>query len=177
MTVLLYQFDCLEAFPILESQTSVPTLATTSLESRGSGRALRVTVEGGKQTLEPPRLVLALPPRIIEGRPEQVILQVEGDGSGSQIAIEALDDTGSMKSWNLARLDFEDERDCLASLDCGREPNAGSDTNSSATTVFPLQFCRLAILLRPERPVLDIVLHTLHVTGDVRLMAAGIAQP
>ena len=178
MSVVLYRFDDVEKYTILESKTTVrgPVAMHVEPPSAGEGQAcLRITVAQQPAELAEPALVLALPVRALDGVPKHFLLAVCGDASGGRIRLEAADATGVSLVYAFGTLHFSGWRVCMADPTQPSNHSDGRHHEPVPVVTPPLHFHRLGFVLSDPETGIDIRLRTLGASGNVRLAAPGLA--
>ena len=185
--MILYRFDDAERFALLESVTTVPgrvTLETLSLAGR---MCLRIRYQPAADhgpgsegrpvghASEPARIVVALPLVAIGGDPEQLELDVHGDASCCEIAIEAVDASMSRVCYSFGAVGFVGWRTCRTDVLKPVERQASRGSDGATVVEPPIQFFQLR-LTTPERyAAVDLCLASMAVTGRARVVPSGLA--
>ncbi len=185
--MIVYRFDNVEAFPLLESYTTEPQSVTTRIDQLGAetilrisyrqSRAAGISLPGAGSASQPakPCVTLALPLRAIDGNPDQLLLEVLGDGSGCDVFLEAADGSGCGLVYCFAAVDFAGRRACTTDVQRPHQRWGDASRSAAGPALLPLQFNRLRIVLPTECNGFDLGLISLRATGDVRPAACGLA--
>ncbi len=175
MSTVLYRFDSVDEFPLLESYTTVRGSAVIRVEGRGDDAMLRVVVDPLENEPDDAAAVIALPLVAVDGLVERFELTVDGDASGCTLLLDAADACGSALTYTFGTVHFGGIRTC--SVDAGRALSAqgGRHERSTAKITPPIHLCRLSIVLAPLSRGVDLGLVGLSVTGAIRLAPPGIA--
>ena len=172
--MIVFRFDDARKFPLVSSLTTVGKDVRLEILTDATQRSLRI-VTTGENTVDNQRdIVLALPLNAVDGAPAGIELEVTGDTRPSQIYIEGSDGAGAGLVWELSGLEGAGRHVLSASTD---KPHDRWDRGDEADTpvIPPLIFHRLRLTVSGAHTV-DIVLHELRVTGNVRLAPSGLAD-
>jgi hypothetical protein len=174
--MLLYRFDSVEPYPVLESRTNVRGAVTTHVA--GEGEAARLQVNVRRHAGDPPdaTVVLALPLAAIGGQPERLELRIAGDGSGCGLFVDATDARGCGFTYSLGRVDFTGLRACSVDIRLPSEWWKRPRNDDTQIVSPPVQLHRLGIAAGAGDMDIGIGLVALSVTGDVHLALPGIAD-
>lgn len=178
----LYRFGEPSGVAVLECETTLPGSLTLVAEGVTAGGFLRLRWRGGGdctshgdgerdrggESLE--SIVIALPVVAIDGRPMKLLLEVLGDASGCEIAVDASDARGSRCRYSFGAVDFTGWRTCPAECRDARRLDGGTDVES------PIQFFQLRVTPPVQCNAVALGLGSLSVTGDVRLLPPGLAD-
>jgi hypothetical protein len=187
--MLLYRFDNLAEFPLLESETTMGARVRLAVEDRGPNAHLRLLVEsaanggtaiGTARTPDEPRadelvVALGLPFRSVAGRPETFRLETRGDAGGCRVVAEASDALGWGFGYDFGHIDATGLHICAVDAQNPREFWAERKQGYTVRIVPPVQLHRLKITLNASCRALNVGLHTLSVSGNVWLSAPGLA--
>ena len=179
MSLLVYRFDNAEAFPLLEVLTTLAEKPTIRIDGHGQEAILRVEASPKACAVAVGRAVLALPPRTVEGLPQQFLLEIHGDASGCRVVMEAFDAGGEPLIYSFGVVDFSGWRTVGSRLAdyglwAGDRGGAAGDPQSVSP---PIDLCRLAILTDECEGGFSLGLRSICVTGQVRLPVPGLARP
>ncbi len=186
MSLLVYRFDNVEAFPLLEVLTTLAEKPTLRIDGHGHAAILRMEVSQKACAAAVGRAVLALPPRTVEGLPQQFLLEIHGDANGCRVVMEAFDAGGEPLIYSFGVVDFNGWRTVGSRIaDCGlwtgdrrgAEGDSQSAIRNPQSVSPPIDLCRLAILTGEREGGFSIGLRSICVTGHVRLPASGLARP
>jgi hypothetical protein len=176
--MLLYRFDEVKSYPILESKTTARG-STTTLVNPPAGSAehptLRVVVPPQSPDLAEPVVVLALPRRAVDGEPHHFFLEVCGDAGGSRVWLEAGDVTGTGLVYTWGTIGFAGWRTCATDAARPDERWSSRPPNDTNGITPPLQLYRLGFALPDGQKGMDVRLRALGVSGDVQLGIPGLA--
>jgi hypothetical protein len=175
MSTLVYRFNSVDDFPVLESYTTVRGSVATRVEGRGNQALLRVIVEPREDEADDAAVVIALPLIAVDGMPERFELTVAGDASGCQVMLEASDAKSVNLAYSFGTVDFASVRDCSADVQRAVEVRYGRHEGGTAKITPPIQLFRLVIRVSTSCQRVALGLVALAVTGEVRLAPAGIA--
>ncbi len=162
MAIVLYKFDSVEAFPVLESFSSERGSIDTRVVGASDDVSLMVSLrreDSGSDTME---AVLALPPRTVAGSVERIELSLVGDRSGCTLELDAEDQTGVARRLDLGLVGFDGPGSCAYDWPMLEKMQI-------------LQLHRLRIGMGPGCASGSILLLSLIVHGDVRLLPSGMA--
>ncbi len=181
MSTLVYRFDDAAAFPLLETETTARGPVTLCVEGGRDRSAkmisafLRIALQ--RRTSDPPEItvVIGLPLIAIDGNPERLLLDVLGDASGCRLFVEGGDARGWGFCYSLGEVDFTGWRECWAEVQRPTKYWGQCKEEGRGGVVMPLQPFRVGIRLSERCRKIDVGLGALRVTGDVRLVAPGIA--
>ena len=192
--MIVYRFDRLDAFPLLDSYTTNPQGVTMRVDELGPEKILRVTcqrirstenrqealcdtshVDGASDRPVKPCVTLALPLRAIDGQPEQLVLEIDGDAGGCNVFLEAADGSGCGLVYHFGTVDFTGRQACAISVQRPCERWSARAPSDAEPVLPPLQFHRLRFELPAGCPGLDLGLVSLSVTGAVQPITPGIA--
>ena len=192
--MIVYRFDRLDAFPLLDSYTTDPQGVTMRVDEHGPEKILRVTcqrirstenrkealcdtshVDGASDQPVERCVTLALPLRAIDGQPEQLVLEIDGDAGGCNVFLEAADGGGCGLVYHFGTVDFRGRRACAISVQRPCERWSARALVEAEPVLLPLQFHRLRIELPAGCHSLDLGLVSLSVTGPVQPITPGIA--
>ncbi len=182
--MLIYRFDNAESYRIFEGATSVVKPVMLRVETDRGEAVLRI-VARRRADGAAGRVVLALPLRAIGGIGpnasvsclKTVQFQLEacrGDGGGP-VRLEASDAGGGEVVCVFEPARFVGWCRLTADITRPDQSAASRRLGDVAGITFPLQLERLTFDLVPSQEVMDLRLKALAVTGDVRLVAVGIA--
>lgn len=174
MTVL-YRFDAIDRFPLLRSYTTASGPVNIHTEGSEAECVLRVCAVAHSSDPAAAQVVLALPLLGVDGDPKQLLLDLDGDGDGSEVFIEAMDGSGRCVTYSLGTVDFQGRGTCSADARRAREVGASGGGARLVDVSLPIQFCRLGFVLRSSGRGMNVGLIALRVTGAVRFPATGIA--
>lgn len=191
--MIVYRFDRLDAFPLLDSYTTDPQGVTMRVDELVPEKVLRVTCKGvrGPETRKDalsdtprvhgtsdrpvePCVTLALPSRAIDGQPEQLVLEIDGDAGGCHVLLEAADGSGCGLVYHFGTVDFTGRRACSIGVQEPHERWSARAPFEAGPVLLPLQFHRLRIELPAGCHGLDLGLVSLSVTGSVHPITPGI---
>ncbi len=175
MSILLYKFDSVGDFPVLESYTTLRGSVATRVDGRGDNAVLRVVVEPHEREADDAVVVIALPPVAVDGRPEQFELTLDGDASHCELLLEAADARGDGFTYSFGTVDFAGTRTCVVEVQRPIEVWGRRHGCGQRDIIPPVQLFRLGIKPAPSCQGVDLGLVTLAVAGDVRLAPPGIA--
>lgn len=174
MEQTIYRFRDAGAFPVLAFPASCPQ-PVLGVEEHAGERLLRVRWER-RPSETPDPLVLALPPRLLDGRIEKFVLHLNGDGSKARIVLAVADFVNHRFLWEFEPVSFVGRGRCITQ-DITPDAIEKSDKEPVMTEpVAPIQPFQLRILLGQATMDLNLGLHSLGVLGQVRLVAAGVAK-
>ena len=186
MSLLVYRFDNAEAFPLLEVLTTLAEKPTIRIDGHGQEAILRVEASPKGCAATVGRAVLALPPRTVEGLPQQFLLEIHGDASGCRVVMEAFDAGGEPLIYSFGVVDFNGWRTVGSRIaDCGlwtgdrsgAEDDSQTANRKPQTVSPPIDLCRLAILTGEREGGFSLGLRSICVTGQVRLPVPGLSRP
>lgn len=172
--MIVFSFDDDRKFPLVSSLTTIGRAVRLDIVTNATERSLRV-FKAGEDTVDNQRdIVLALPLYAVDGAPAEIELEVTGDTRPLQVYIEGSDGAGAGLVWELSGLERADRHVLSAPA---TEPHdrwdRGDDIDTPVTP--PLTFQRLRLTVSDAHTV-DIVLHELRLTGNVRLVRSGLAD-
>jgi hypothetical protein len=185
--VVLYRFDDTERVVLLDSETTIPGSVTLEAVSRAGVRCLRVRYQQGAdpacgsegrpdgQTAEPAEIVIALPVVAVDGDPGQLVLDVFGDASGCEVAIEAADAAMRRVRCCVGTVDFTGWGTCRANVRRVFEDPGTLGSDAPVPFTPPVQFLRLRITPPEGCTSVDLSFGSLSITGDVRVVPSGLA--
>lgn len=181
MSMLLYQFDDPSLFPLLEGETTAEGPVSIDLNTDPDHVFLRFAVRRQPEDRAEVTAVMGLPFVALDGRPENLLLEIRGDASGARVFAEAGDGAGRGYLYVFATVDFTGWRTCK--VDVNKPAESWGDGESTAeqpgrhppTVEPPLQLYRLGVALPESCHHVDIGLGALFVEGEVRLASPGIA--
>ena len=172
---VLYVFDDVETFPMLDSETTARSPVTARVEGQRPDARLRVAWKRGDDDPPVVDVVLALPPLAIDGELEELLLDVSGDAGGCSVSVKVDDGQGQGFSYPLGQVDFTGRCTLAAKVKEPGESWGPQHPDVTTTVVPPLRPYELWLTMSESYQAMDIVLWTLSVTGDVRLAPPGIA--
>ncbi len=162
MAIVLHKFESVEAYPLLESFSSEQGSIDTRAVGASDDVSLMVSLrrdDSGSDTME---AVIALPPRTVAGCLERIELLLVGDRSGCTLALDAEDQTGVARRLDLGMVGFEGRGSCAYVWPLEEKMQI-------------LQLHRLRIVANLGCGETSVVLLSLTVHGDVRLLPSGMA--
>jgi len=163
MSVVLYNFNCTEAFPVLPSFSSGPGSIDTRVAIAEGDASLMVSLRRDGSLSEPFEAALALPPRTVAGTIERLELALVGDQSGCTVALEAEDEAGVIRLLEFGAVDFEGRGSCVYYWSFREKTQI-------------LQLHRVRIVIGPSCATATLFLLSLTVHGHVRSLPTGMAQ-
>lgn len=197
--MLLYRFDNVEDFPVLESETTARERVRLCLEGAGNDTHLHVIVkpekgiysvadsdadidvqDGFNEGLETSEqaggaVVLALPLLAVDGNPEKFELEASASVGRCDIIAEAGDALGWGFAYSFGRVGVGGRQVHTVNAQQPNEFWGDRDDEDTSRIIPPIQLFRLRLVVRePSRP-LGIDLRALVVTGDVHLVRPGLA--
>lgn len=175
MDALVYRFDNTEAFRLLEEATTARGPIKFELRESATEPNLQIAFDRCGDDSREIEAAVALPPRALDGRPDRLILEVLGDASGCRLALESGDAQEGGFAYFFGPIDFAGRGTVSADARHPAEYWGGRNENDTPEVVPPLRFFRLSIVLSAQCHGVDVGLHALRVTGDVRLGPPGIA--
>lgn len=178
MSIVLYRFDNVDKFPVLESKTTTRGPVAMDVDppsASGDPPGLRIVVPRQPAEVVEPTVVLTLPVRAIDGKPRHFLLAVCGDASGCRVWLEGTDATGMGLAYTFGTVRFTGWRICTADAAQPEEHGSGREHEAAPAVTSPLHFHRLGFALGANEKGMDIRLRTLGASGDVRLAVPGIA--
>ena len=176
--MLLYRFDNVEAYPILESKTTARGSTTTRVDPPAGSAdhpTLHFVVPPQSSDITEPAVMLALPRRAIDGEPHHFFLEVYGDGRGSRMWLEAGDATGTGLVYTWETIEFSGWRTCAADAARPSERWSAPQHAGISGVTPPLQLYRLGFALRAGQKGMDIRLRALGASGDLRFGIPDLA--
>lgn len=192
--MIVYRFDRIDDFPLLDSYTTDSQGVTLRVEELGSEKILRVAyqcirttknrkdapcdtppVDGASDQPVEPCVTLALPLRAINGQPEQLVLEIDGDADGCNVFLEAADGDGCGLVYHFGTVNFRGRRARTTSVQEPHERWSARALVEAEPVLLPLQFHRLRIELPAGCHGLNLGLLTLSATGSVQPITPGIA--
>ncbi len=185
--MILYRFDDTERFALLESVTTAPGRVTLEVLSLAGRSCLRIRHQPGAdqgsgsegrpvcQAAEPARIAVALPLVAIGGDPELLVLDVHGDASGCEIALEATDASMRLLRYSFGAVDFAGWRTCQADLRKPVDWQASQGPNGTTVVEPPIQFFQLCLTIPDMCRAVDLCLASVAVTGRTRVVPSGLA--
>jgi hypothetical protein len=170
--MLLYRFDNVERFPILDSRTSARGMLTTRLESSGEAAVLGVAVRRDHADTAESVIVLGLPLRSVEGKLAQVQLELDDGGGDVRAWLEAADAAGVGLVYTFGAVSARgwQQREADAS-----RPDERWMAGPQGDIAQPIQLQRLGLAVKSQKGLVIIKLRALSVTGDARIVPGGIA--
>ncbi len=175
MDTLVYRFDNTEAFGLLDVEGTARSAVSVSLDGTEQARFLRVRWARGREDALGVVIVLSLPPRAVDGTPCQWLLDASANGGACRVTLEAADAYGAGVDYSLGVIHASAPRILSAPV---AEPTGfwgeRGETKDEPVTP-PIEPYRIRLSPPDVCQSLDIIVRTLHVTGDVRLAAPGIA--
>lgn len=175
MDTLLYRFDEVRSFPVLESDTTARGPVTVGVDCHADDTFLRVTL---KRRVDDPReivAVIALPLIAVGGRPEEFLLDVRGDASGCRLLAEAGDARGWGFAYAFGQVGFTGWRTCSVAVQRPYAFWGERKDDDTSCIVPPVQLYRLRIEAGESCEAVDLGLGALWATGEARVVPAGIA--
>ncbi len=163
MAIVLYKFDSVAAYPVLESFSSERGSIDTRAVRAGDDGALMISLRRDASATGTMEAVLALPPRTVAGSIEQLELSLVGDRSGCTLELDAEDQAGVARRLDLGLVGFDGAGSCAYDW-------------RTLEKMQILQLHRLRIGMGPGCAASTLVLLSLIVRGDVRLLPSGVAQ-
>ena len=176
MVSTVFHFDNAESFPLLETETTALGPVTTGVAGSASESFLRLSYQRHRNDGRDARVVIALPMRAIYDTPEKLLLEVRGDGSGSEVLLEAGDAQGWGFTYSFGILDFSGWRVISTDAQHPVEYWGGRKQDGTPGVVPPVQPFRLGVVLGKSCYDVDLGFRTLSVTGDARVAPPGIAS-
>lgn len=176
MSTIVYRFDDVGSFPLLESETTVRKPVTVSVEGRGEEAFLRIAAQRQANDMPEVVVMIGLPLLAIDGDPQQLLLEVLGDASGCGLFLEAGDARGWGFAYAFGPVDFSGWRTCTVDVQRPSECWGQCKEEGACRVVPPVQPFRLGIGLGKRCDAIDIGLRTLRVVGEAHLAPPGIAS-
>lgn len=172
--MIVFRFDDDRKFPLVSSLTTVGKAVRLEIVTDATQRSLRIVTTGEDTGNNLRDIVLALPLHALDGAPAGIELEVTGDTRPWQVYIEGSDGAGVGLVWELSGLEGAGRHVLSALAD---KPHDRWDRGDVADTLVipPLTFHRLRLTMSHTHS-LDIVLHELRVTGNVRLVPSELAD-
>lgn len=174
MGTVIYRFDNTDAFGLLEVAGAKESAVSVTLGGSEQARSLRIQWMRREADASKVAIVLSLPPRRVDGTPDRWLLDAAGRGP-CRVTLIAGDTYGAGFDYALGVIDDATPHILSAAV---AEPTGLWGERSEAPdepVTPPMELYRIRLLLSEECQRLDIMLHALHATGDVRLGAPGIA--
>lgn len=174
--MIVFSFDDDRKFPLVSSLTNVGRAVRLEIVTDGARKSLRIVTEGRRPLDGERDIVLALPLHTLSGATERIELEMSGATRGLQVYIEGSDGDGVGLVWKLSDENEATGRRVLAGWVAApqdRWEEEGADRMQAIAQ--PLTFHRLRLTASGTRNV-DIVLHELRLTGDVRTAPAGLSD-
>lgn len=159
MSTLLYQFDSLESFPVIESLSSPDVTYAVRLDATRT--SLEIEVVRPRGTTGPLNVVVALPPRSVVGPIWQLTLRGSTQGTACSIGLDMEDTEGGFRCLAFRAHDLAGRNICAI----------GVKTGASSTTLFH----RLHLLLPATEDRAQLRLISLSYSGDARLARPELA--
>ncbi|HNQ23601.1 MAG TPA: hypothetical protein PKK06_10955 [Phycisphaerae bacterium] len=175
MSLLIYRFDDLKRFPLLDDWTTARGLVERHIEDDAWGRLLCLTYAASLDDPSDAVLALALPVRAVSGGPEELQLAVLGDGHKWWFELQGWNADGQLMDWCWGTTACAGRQTCAVAVDTGTARLVGSVVTGAQCVTVPLEFYRLNI--RPPAGVgkSRIGLRSLSVTGSAWPVPAGVA--
>ena len=162
MPIVLYNFDSVEAFPVLESFSSEQGSIDTRAVGASDDASLMVSLRRDGSGSDASEAVLALPPRTVAGCIERIELSLVGDRSGCCLALDTEDQMGVVRRLDLGMVGFEGPGSCVYDW-------------PSEEKMQILAFHRLRIVADFGCCDTSVILLSLTVHGEVRQLPSGMA--
>jgi len=172
LATVLYRFDDAARFPVFESHTTAKGPVEVRPLRDEAGDFLRIDYRRHEADADEVAVVLALPIVAVGccrsaaevcaevAVKRQLLLDVFGDASGCRLYLEGMDARGSLVVVSFGLVDFADWRTLRA---------------DASQLVPPVQFHRLRLNTAPSSCAICLGIRSLSMTGDVRVVTAGIA--
>lgn len=162
MSVLIYRFDCLEAFPVIGALSSPGAVAEMSLVGAGDAAFLDVSITRSAGATGPLEVALALPPRTVMGTIQQLELVVAAHAGACQVAVELEEASAGIR-----RLLFD-------FVDLSGSPGYTADVAHGGVGTF--QFHRFSVSLPGSCASARLGLVSLSYVGEARFASSGLAR-
>jgi len=129
-------------------------------------------------------LILGLPPRSIDRLPSGFALNIGGDGGGSTIEILVTDANNDRYAYSFEPIHFRGPGRCIATrvsafvahdADAAKNTHNAGSLRASPDPLPPLHPYQIHFLPADSSRAFLVILKSLSVLGDVRIMAPGIA--
>ncbi|MFQ5495404.1 MAG: hypothetical protein ACE5EX_08490, partial [Phycisphaerae bacterium] len=174
--VLIHRFDRVESFPLLDSFTTAGANASVALDTHETLTILRVSWQRQPQDPDTVRVVLAMPPRAIEGRGGRFVLAIVGDASGASIGLDAADAGSGGFAYELGRVNRAGPCSLEVNVDPPTRWWASREQDQRSGVLWPVTPHRLCIELPRICQACTIGLTSLHISGEVFLVPSGLAE-
>ena len=174
--MIVFNFDDDRKFPLVSSLTTVEGAVRIEIVPDGTRKSLRI-VTNGRRALDGARdIVLALPLHTLSGATERIELELSGPRRGLQFYVEGSDGDGVGLVWKLTDENEATGRRVLAGCVAAPQDRWEEDgTDRKKAIAQPLTFHRLRLTVSGTQDV-DITLHELRLTGEVRNAPAGLSD-
>lgn len=176
MLTVLCRFDDAEAFPPLDSRTTVRGPVVTRVRGKGEEKELVLAFRRHSSDPADAEAVLALPFIAIDGRPERLGLTLRGDGSGARPFVEGDDVEGRGLIYRFEPVRSAGLVTCWIEVQAPTEQfDADQVVEDRSAVVPPVRLYRFGVAPGCTAEGVAIGLRKLIVTGEVRLSSPGIA--
>ena len=176
MSTIVYRFDDVASFPLLESETTARGPVTIRVEGQGEEAFLRIAAQRQDNDVPEVVVMISLPLLAIDGDPQELLLEVLGDASGCRLFIEAGDARGWGFAYSFGPVDFSGWRRCTADVQRPSECWGQCEEEGACRVVPPVQPFHLGIGIGKRCDAVGIGVRALRVVGEVRLTPPGIAS-
>ena len=174
--MIVFRFDDDRNFPLVSSLTTVGKAVRLDIVAQATQRSLRIVTTGESTSDGERDIVLALPLLALSGAMEWIELEMSGATRALQVYIEGSDGDGVGLVWKLSGEDRTTGRRVLfGSVAAPQERWNQDGADHTAPIAPPLTFHRLRLTV-PDSQSVDIVLHELRLTGEVRTVPAGLSD-
>lgn len=174
--MIVFCFDDDRKFPLVSSLTTVGKDVRLEIVTEATQRSLRIVTTGEDTSDGESDIVLAFPLNALSGAMERIELEMSGATRGLQVYIEGGDGDGVGLVWKLSGENRTTDRRVLfgsVAAPHDRWDKHGADQTMAVAP--PLTFHRLRLTV-PNAQNVDLVLHELRLTGEVRTVPAGLSD-
>ncbi len=174
--MIVFCFDDDRKFPLVSSLTTVGKDVRLEIVTEATQRSLRIVTTCEDTSDGESDIVVAFPLNALSGAMARIELEMSGSTRGLQVYIEGSDGDGVGLVWKLSKQNRTTGRrvlTCLVSAPEDRWDQHGADHRVAVAP--PLTFHRLRLTVSNAEDV-DVVLHELRLTGEVRTVPAGLSD-
>ena len=174
--MIVFRFDNDRKFPLVSSMTTVAKAVRLDIVTEATQRSLRIVTTGEDTSDGESDIVLAFPLNALSGAMERIELETSGVTPGLQVSIEGSDGDGVGLVWRLSgENNTTGRRVLIASVAAPQDRWDKPGADHTVAVAPPLTFHRLRLTVSNAQNI-DIVLHELRLTGEVRTVPGGLSD-
>ena len=173
MSLIIYQFDSTDEYPLLDNGTNARGRVRFQTERDGRGTYLCVTYNRVASDGDRVKITLLLPPRSIAGQPDRIAIEARCNTSGCSLFLDAGDSLGWGFTYHFPPLESGDWQTVNTPAQSPSEHWGHRAEQPPTPLSLPLRFCRFGITVCPGAQPVRLSLRSLSIEGEAHFVPTG----